>query len=51
MPKLCLFRRVRITFLRLSDGGFGMFREMRRKKQQLSDEECVEILKKEPRGN
>ena len=27
-----------------------MFREMRRKKQQLSDEECVEILKKEPRG-
>ena len=27
-----------------------MFREMLRKKQQLSDRECVEILKQEPRG-
>ena len=27
-----------------------MFREMMRKKQQLTPEECVEILKKEPRG-
>ena len=26
-----------------------MFREMRRKKQQLTTEECVEILKQEPR--
>ncbi len=26
------------------------FREMLRKKQQLSDEECIEILKSEPRG-
>lgn len=28
----------------------GMFREMRRKKQELSAEECKEILKQEPRG-
>ena len=27
-----------------------MFREMRRAKQQLSREECIEILKSEPRG-
>lgn len=27
-----------------------MFREMRRKKQQLSDAECIELLKSEPRG-
>ena len=27
-----------------------MFREMNRKKQQLSQEECVDILKTEPRG-
>ena len=27
-----------------------MFREMNRKKQQLSYEECIEILKAEPRG-
>ena len=27
-----------------------MFREMMRKKQALSEEECIEILKKEPRG-
>ena len=27
-----------------------MFREMLRKKQQLSDVECIEILKQEPRG-
>ena len=27
-----------------------MFREMLRKKQQLSKEECIEILKEEPRG-
>lgn len=27
-----------------------MFREMRRFKQQISKEECIEILKKEPRG-
>lgn len=27
-----------------------MFREMRRFKQQLTFEECVEVLKKEPRG-
>ncbi|MBP3901898.1 MAG: pyridoxamine 5'-phosphate oxidase family protein, partial [Blautia sp.] len=27
-----------------------MFREMMRIKQQLSQEECIEILKKEPRG-
>ena len=27
-----------------------MFRPMRRFKQQLSQEECIEILKKEPRG-
>ena len=27
-----------------------MFREMLRKKQQLSDGECIEILKQEPRG-
>ena len=28
----------------------NMFREMRRKKQALSKEECIEILKNEPRG-
>ena len=27
-----------------------MFREMRRFKQQISQEECIEILKTEPRG-
>ncbi len=27
-----------------------MFREMARKKQQITDEECIEILKREPRG-
>ena len=27
-----------------------MFREMVRKKQQLSEEECIEILRQEPRG-
>jgi len=27
-----------------------MFREIRRKRQQISNEECVEILKNEPRG-
>ena len=27
-----------------------MFREMQRKKQQLTQAECIEILKKEPRG-
>ena len=27
-----------------------MFREMRRKKQQLTDAQCIEILKNEPRG-
>lgn len=27
-----------------------MFREMRRHKQQLSEQECIEILKREPRG-
>lgn len=27
-----------------------MFREMRRSKQQISREECIEILKNEPRG-
>jgi len=27
-----------------------MFRNMRRFKQQISDEECIRILKKEPRG-
>lgn len=27
-----------------------MFREMLRKKQQISKEECIEILKQEPRG-
>lgn len=27
-----------------------MFRDMLRKKQQLSEEECIEILKAEPRG-
>lgn len=27
-----------------------MFRDMRRFKQQISDAECIEILKKEPRG-
>ena len=27
-----------------------MFREMLRKKQQLSQEECIAILKNEPRG-
>ena len=27
-----------------------MFRPMRRWKQQLSDEECIGILQKEPRG-
>lgn len=27
-----------------------MFREMRRKKQQLSTEDCLRLLKKEPRG-
>lgn len=31
-------------------GEKSMFREMLRKKQQLAKEECVEILKKEPRG-
>ena len=28
----------------------NMFREMRRKKQALSKDECIEILKNEPRG-
>ena len=27
-----------------------MFREMRRFKQQISEEECIRILKKQPRG-
>lgn len=27
-----------------------MFREMRRKKQQISQEECIQILKEQPRG-
>ena len=27
-----------------------MFREMRRKKQELSKEECLEVLRQEPRG-
>ena len=27
-----------------------MFREMARKKQLISEEECIELLKKEPRG-
>lgn len=27
-----------------------MFREMRRKKQQISEEACVEVLKQQPRG-
>ena len=27
-----------------------MFREMRRKNQELSEEECIEILTNEPRG-
>ncbi|MBE5911190.1 MAG: hypothetical protein E7276_08540 [Pseudobutyrivibrio sp.] len=27
-----------------------MFRKMRRFKQQLSEEECIEVLKNEPRG-
>ena len=27
-----------------------MFRKMRRFKQQLTDEECIEVLKNEPRG-
>ena len=27
-----------------------MFREMRRFKQQISEEECIRILKEEPRG-
>ena len=27
-----------------------MFREMRRFKQQVSDEECIRILKEQPRG-
>ena len=27
-----------------------MFREMRRFKQALSQEECIEVLKSEPRG-
>ena len=27
-----------------------MFRSMRRRKQQLSDAECIAILEKEPRG-
>ena len=27
-----------------------MFREMRRKKQALSEEECIDILINEPRG-
>ena len=31
-------------------GGSAMFRNMLRIKQQLTDEECVEILKREPRG-
>jgi nitroimidazol reductase NimA-like FMN-containing flavoprotein (pyridoxamine 5'-phosphate oxidase superfamily) len=28
----------------------GMFREMRRFKQQISNEECIQILKEQPRG-
>ena len=27
-----------------------MFREMMRKKQQISREECIEVLKSQPRG-
>ena len=27
-----------------------MFREMRRFKQQISEEECIQILKEQPRG-
>ena len=30
--------------------GEAMFREMRRIKQQIPNEECIEILKTEPRG-
>ena len=30
--------------------GEAMFREMRRFKQQITNEECIEILKNEPRG-
>ena len=30
--------------------GNGMFREMRRFKQQISNEECIQILKEQPRG-
>lgn len=28
----------------------GMFREMRRFKQQISDEQCIQIQKEQPRG-
>ncbi|MCR5653370.1 MAG: hypothetical protein K6F88_06180 [Ruminococcus sp.] len=27
-----------------------MFREMRRFKQRISDEECIQIMKEQPRG-
>ena len=32
------------------NGGNIVFRNMRRFKQELSKEECIEILKSEPRG-
>ena len=35
---------------RSAERGKDMFREMLRKKQQLTQEECLAILKKEPRG-
>lgn len=37
-------------FIRLSGGDGNMFRDVTRKKQKLSPEECVEILKNEKRG-
>ena len=34
----------------MNHGGKNMFREMRRKKQQISKEECINILNQEKRG-
>ena len=43
-------RQNRIAKNSTHNGGKAMFREMLRKKQQLTQEECIAILKNEPRG-
>ena len=36
--------------IRTKEGGNVMFRKMRRFKQQISEEQCIELLKEQPRG-